>query len=277
MEDSSSFIHRPKIAKESRIEATHGSLPDDHPFVQAVKSVCSRLMTAAEIEDNSWDVQVAHAPKTAKVRVLLGTGKVVVDSGLSNVANTEEELAAILSHGISHEIAGHLSESLSQLYFFGWTSIPMHCAFVRAACTAFSISTVSAMILPTSFFLRIFADCICFDDFSCEEADDIGMLLLTEAGYDLEADDAESGKLKQPPAAGKMACLYHAHNQDTLRREPSIAKWQNRIRRIRTFWSSSDNDESVRIARKSNWDEYLRAKRQAKASTPILEDQSWGR
>ena len=44
---------------------------------------------------------------------VLPTGQVLVFSGLFNAITSDDELAAVLGHEISHVIAGHLMEKLS--------------------------------------------------------------------------------------------------------------------------------------------------------------------
>lgn len=45
-------------------------------------------------------------------------------------------------------------------------------------------------------------------------ANDIGILMMTEAGYDLEAVDTVSAKLKQSTEVDPTVCRYDAENQD---------------------------------------------------------------
>ncbi|KAL9011949.1 MAG: hypothetical protein Q9180_009140, partial [Flavoplaca navasiana] len=278
-----------EAAKEGQDEASRIILPDSHPFVQAVLSVVPRLSAAAETDPPNWDIEVVDAP-TSKIHVQPKAGKVVVDSGLSAITSTEDELAAVLSHAFSHEIAGHLSEYSSKYDLCGWTilSAPvllMPAVLSRLGLAWISSPPISLVVLSTSAMVASFGDLVGLSSFWCKEADQIAILMMMEAGYNPGAIGTVAAKLKRSEVAGTTICPYDAENREvsltaliyvwpmsnngtmqTLYENKGIARCQDAAEFVRNSWGASDDDGKAMMARKSRWDEYLKTRRQKKAS-----------
>lgn len=91
-------------------------LPPNAPAVRMVKRVMERLVPVAGLAagEEEWEINViANDHLSAANAFVLPGGKVFVHSGLLRIAQTDDQLAAVLSHEIAHNLAKHLSERLS--------------------------------------------------------------------------------------------------------------------------------------------------------------------
>jgi predicted Zn-dependent protease len=97
-------------------------LPYNHPATKTVRRVGSRIAAVASdgagggfhshMENLTWEFSVINSPEV-NAFVVPG-GKVVVYTGLLNLLNTEDELAAVISHEAGHVVARHVAERLTQ-------------------------------------------------------------------------------------------------------------------------------------------------------------------
>ncbi|KAI4276909.1 MAG: hypothetical protein LQ337_002156 [Flavoplaca oasis] len=259
-----------EAAKEGQDEASRVILPDSHPFVQAVLSVVPRLSAAAETDPVNWDIEVVDA-LTSKIHAQSKAGKIVVDSGLSAITSTEDELAAVLSHAFSHEIAGHLSEYSSKHDLCAFTILSAPVLLMPAVLSRLGLAwirspPISLVVLSTSAMVATFGDLVGLSSFWCKEADQIAILMMMEAGYNPGAIGTVAAKLKRSEVAGTTICPYDAENRETLYENNGIARCQDAAEFVRNSWGSSDDDVKAMMARKSRWDGYLKTRRQEKAS-----------
>lgn len=67
------------------------------------------------MEDLNWEVYVIDDPTQKNAFVIPG-GKVFVFSGMLPIAKTDDGLAAVLAHEISHTVAHHTAERMSQMF-----------------------------------------------------------------------------------------------------------------------------------------------------------------
>lgn len=91
-------------------------LPPNHPHSRMVNKVLERLIPAAGLEGQHWEVKVIDDPEQMNAFVLPG-GKVFVFSGILPICAGEDGLAAVLGHEIAHNVAHHTSEKLSQMAY----------------------------------------------------------------------------------------------------------------------------------------------------------------
>lgn len=91
-------------------------LPPHHPYSVLVSSVVARLLQAAGLQSNEWQVRVIDDPNVMNAFVMPG-GKVFVFSGILPICAGEDGLAHILGHEIAHNIAHHTAEKLSKSGF----------------------------------------------------------------------------------------------------------------------------------------------------------------
>ena len=182
------------------------SPPSNDPReVEPVKRVADRIIEAAkqskyaeEAKSFQWEVTVIKDDKTANAFALPG-GKIAVYTGIFPYAKNEAGLAAVLGHEVTHALARHGAERMSQGVL---AQVGMAAASIalgvggaspvtsEAAMAALGLGTQVGVLLP-------------FSRKHESEADYIGILLAADAGYDPEEavhlwERMESAGGKQP-------------------------------------------------------------------------------
>lgn len=158
----------------------------DPKEVDPVKRVADRIIAAAKrskyaetAQRFDWQVTVIKDDKTKNAFALPG-GKIAVYTGIFPIAKNEAGLAAIMGHEVTHALARHGAERLSQgimaqVGLIG-TAIALQTQGAgsetsRTVMAAFGLGTQVGVLLP-------------FSRKHESEADYIGLLLAAQAGYD---------------------------------------------------------------------------------------------
>jgi len=154
--------------------------------VEPVRRVAARIIEAAKrskyadmASQFQWEVTVIKDDKTMNAFALPG-GKIAVYTGIFPVAKTEAGLAAVLGHEVTHALARHGAERMSQGELTN--------AALQVLGTAVGATGVNAMLgKATMAALGAGAHVGVLLPFSRKhesEADYIGILLAADAGYD---------------------------------------------------------------------------------------------
>jgi len=154
--------------------------------VEPVKRVAARIIEAAKrskyaemAKQFQWEVTVIKDDKTMNAFALPG-GKIAVYTGIFPVAKTEAGLAAVLGHEVTHALARHGAERMSQgeltnaaLQVVGAAAgaSGMNPTLSQGAMAALGAGAQVGVLLP-------------FSRSHESEADYIGILLAADAGYD---------------------------------------------------------------------------------------------
>ena len=153
--------------------------------VEPVKRVAARIIEAAKnskyaerARQFEWEVTVIKDDKTMNAFALPG-GKIAVYTGIFPVAKNEAGLAAILGHEVTHALARHGAERMSQglLAQLGLEAASIalgsgtNPAVGQATMAALGLGMNVGVLLP-------------FSRAHESEADHIGLLLAAQAGYD---------------------------------------------------------------------------------------------
>jgi predicted Zn-dependent protease len=159
-----------------------------------VTRVGTRIAAATGKSDLPWEFKVIDEPQTANAFALPG-GKVAVYTGILPITQDEAGLAAVLGHEVSHVIARHsaerISEQLSALQIGGLIG------------TAFGIDPQVTQIGAT---LLVKALQLPWGRSQESEADHLGLIYMAKAGYDPRAArdlwirmaDAAKGQARPP-------------------------------------------------------------------------------
>ena len=158
-----------------------GKLATDPNLMGRVGRITGRLVTIAEedfpnSQDWQWSVAIIDDPETVNAWCMAG-GRMALYTGLiDQLELTDDELAQIMGHEISHALANHTAERMSRAMA---TTIGVVAVGVAADNSATAMAGTAllanlALELPNS---RV----------AETEADTIGMELATRAGYDPEA------------------------------------------------------------------------------------------
>ncbi len=166
-------------------------LPTDHPAVDRVRRVGSRLVAATRIrpllqEINlreegyrfEWEFNVINSDRVNAL--CLPAGNVAVFTGLLAFVRGDDELATVLGHEMAHALAHHASERLALN--------PEAAEALRAARGRLSdVDEPQRRSLLGSLDAGAALESLSYNRFQESEADHIGVFLMTFAGYDPEA------------------------------------------------------------------------------------------
>ncbi len=158
-----------------------GKLDNDPKLNARVKLITGRIIAQAikyrpETANWKWSIHIIDDPKTVNAWAMAG-GRMALYTGLvEQIKPTDDELAQVLGHEISHALAKHTAERMSvamatgtALAIFGMTQEKQGLALTGAAMAA-----ALAVQLPNS-------------RKSESEADRIGIELAAKAGYNPNA------------------------------------------------------------------------------------------
>lgn len=159
---------------------SEGKLVSDPALVKRVNTITGRLIAQAvqyrpESAQWEWSVRVIDEPDTVNAWCMAG-GRMAIYTGLINkIDPTDDELAQVMAHEISHALLNHTAERMSM-------AIAAQLGVVATAVTTQSqMKTVGAemlaqlgMMLPNS-------------RQSEAEADRVGIEIAAKAGYDPRA------------------------------------------------------------------------------------------
>jgi predicted Zn-dependent protease len=188
----------------------------DPKVVGMVTDVGQRIAAVANKPEYQWQFTVIDDPKQANAFALPG-GKVAVYTGIFPIARDTAGLAAIIGHEVSHAIARHGAERMSQgvLAQIAATGVAVSLGSqtpgVRnAVMQAFGLGVQVGAILP-------------FGRAQESEADHIGLILMAKAGYDPSAALALWQRFEEAGRAGPPEFLSTHPSYGT--RIQQITQW----------------------------------------------------
>lgn len=147
--------------------------PQQNRYVQCVAQAITSVIPTMPwniTPPASWEVVVFDSDEVNAFA--LPGGKIGVYTGLLKVATTQDQLAAVLGHEVSHVLAGHSAERLSD---------QMIAQGVVSMAQAYGAGGQVASIAANTFFL------LPFSRTHETEADLLGMDLMAHAGFDPRA------------------------------------------------------------------------------------------
>lgn len=156
-------------------------LVDDPKMMDRVATITGRLVTVAKQKypqsaNWEWSVAIIDDPETVNAWCMAG-GRMAVYTGLFNKLNlTNDEFAQIMGHEISHALANHTAERMSRAMAtsLGVVAVGIAADNHGAAMLGAAAAAKVALELPNSRTAEL-------------EADNIGMRLATQAGYEPDA------------------------------------------------------------------------------------------
>ncbi len=160
--------------------SSEGKLVSDPKILKRVDTITGRLIAQAIImrpatSQWEWSVQVIDEPKEVNAWCMAG-GRMALYTGLlQKIDPTDDELAQVMGHEISHALANHTAERMSNAMLSQGLALGVGIAADSAAVMAGAQgAAMLAVTLPNS-------------RTSETEADRIGIELAAKAGYDPRA------------------------------------------------------------------------------------------
>jgi predicted Zn-dependent protease len=168
-------LHDPKV-----------KISQDPREVDPVKRVAGRIIEAAKSSSYAerakqfdWEVSVIKNDKTMNAFALPG-GKIAVYTGIFPVAKNEAGLAAILGHEVTHALARHGAERMSE----GMAAQGALLIGAIALGSSGAGGDTQQIALLAGGALAQYGVILPFSRTHESEADHIGLLLAAQAGYD---------------------------------------------------------------------------------------------
>ncbi len=192
-----------------------GKLSDDRALIRRVNGITSKLVAQAIImrpasADWKWSVAVIDDPDTVNAWCMAG-GRMAIYTGLiQKLDPTDDELAQVMGHEISHALANHTAEKMSIAIASGVGVAAVGVASDNnAAATAGAAAAAAlAVTLPNSRAAET-------------EADRIGIEIAARAGYDPAAAVTLWRKMNALPG-GKPPQFLSTH-PNPMNREKALA------------------------------------------------------
>ncbi len=158
-----------------------GKLDNNKAMVDRVNRITNKLIQQAIImrpktKAWQWSVKVIDEPETVNAWCMAG-GKMAIYTGLINqLSATDDEIAQVMGHEISHALANHSAERMSVAMATGLALQVMQ-ATTEATETQLGLTAAAAQVALTLPNSRT----------SESEADEIGIELAAKAGFNPEA------------------------------------------------------------------------------------------
>ena len=145
-------------------------------FIDLVNRVGHRIATSSDRPDYQWEFKVLATPE--QNAFCLPGGKVAVYEGILPVCETEAGLAVVMSHEIGHALARHGGERMTENYAvqggqmaLSYLTKNQDAKRQQLVSQAYGLGTQYGVVLPFSRKQEL-------------EADHIGLILMSKAGYD---------------------------------------------------------------------------------------------
>ena len=176
---------------------------DNARYNQALNRCGNAIAAVAGENDFEWQFTVLESEE--QNAFCLPGGKVAVYTGLLELMNNEAELAFVVGHEIGHAIARHGGERMSWGYLQSLggqlVSEKWHNEVVDGI---YGTGTQLGVMLP-------------FSRSNESEADYIGLILMSRAGYDPHASVEFWTRFSQDAESGKLVNLMSTHPCDSER------------------------------------------------------------
>jgi len=162
--------------------AEEGKLNNDPRLLERIRRITGRLIVEAEQmypQSRNWDWQVAviDDPDTVNAWCMAG-GKMAIYTGLiKQIKPTDDELAQVMAHEISHALSNHVAEQMS-------VAMASQVGLAVLSATALKDSRYGTAALGGAALAAMVAITLPYSRAAEEEADRIGIEITAKAGYD---------------------------------------------------------------------------------------------
>lgn len=165
---------------KKKYELVHGT-----PEAARVTRVGRRLATATG-KNYDWEFSLLDAPDTLNAFCLPG-GKIAVFSGLMKLVERDDDLAVALSHEIAHAVLQHSDERMSESEVRKLIGMPTEIVVGIWGALAPATRKVVMDGLGLGY---IVGEALPYSQRDETEADEVGLIFMQKAGYDLDAAPA---------------------------------------------------------------------------------------
>ena len=197
-------------AKLKADAAAHGTLNQDHALLQRVTAIASRLAPQTRTfrpDAPGWRWEVNVITSNQINAFCMPGGKIMVYTGLARQLNlSDDELAVVIGHEMSHALREHSREQVSQA-IAAQSAIGIGAALLGLGQGAADIGNVGYQALIATQFSRT-------DE---NEADRMGLELMARAGYDPRAGVTLWQKMIAATGGAQPPAFLSSHPTDASR------------------------------------------------------------
>ncbi len=217
-------VSQSKIAYAAMLKplADEGKIDNDPALVRRVNTITSRLVAQAiryrpETEAWEWSVRVIDEPDTVNAWCMAG-GRMAIYTGLINKLNaTDDEIAQVMGHEISHALLAHTAERMSRAMAIqlglGAAAVAQSTSESalggNLALQGAALAAVVALELPNS-------------RGSEAEADVVGIEIAAKAGYDPRAAETLWAKMAQVGGSGESRFDFFSTHPAPVKRMETL-------------------------------------------------------
>lgn len=193
-----------------------GKLDNNPALVQRVNKITDRLIKQAILlrpntKNWEWSVKIIDDPEMINAWCMAG-GKMAIYTGLiSKLSATDDEIAQVMGHEISHALANHSAERMSVAMATGLAMQVLQTT-TEAGETEMGLAAAAAQVALTLPNSRL----------SESEADEIGIELAAKAGY--KPDAAVSLWQKMGKASGNSGFEFMSTHPSPENRQKNLQK-----------------------------------------------------
>ncbi len=216
--------------------AEKGKVNSDPKVLARVETITSRIVAQAvkyrpEAEDWNWSIRVIDDPETVNAWCMAG-GRMAIYTGLIEKLNaTDDEIAQVMGHEISHALLAHTAERMSR-------ALAMQLGIIGVAATQ-SSDTQGSMVVQGVSLAAVVALELPNSRTAESEADVVGIELAAKAGYDPRAAETLWKKMAQQSGSGESRF-------DFLSTHPAPVKRMETLRELAPKMMVYYNDPSPR-------------------------------
>ncbi len=216
--------------------AEKGKVNSDPKVLARVERITSRIVAQAakyrpEAEDWNWSIRVIDDPETVNAWCMAG-GRMAIYTGLIEKLNaTDDEIAQVMGHEISHALLAHTAERMSR-------ALAMQLGIIGVAATQ-SSDTQGSMVVQGVSLAAVVALELPNSRTAESEADVVGIELAAKAGYDPRAAETLWKKMAEQSGSGESRF-------DFLSTHPAPVKRMETLRELAPKMMVYYNDPSPR-------------------------------
>ncbi len=216
--------------------AEKGKVNSDPKVLARVETITSRIVAQAvkyrpEAENWNWSIRVIDDPETVNAWCMAG-GRMAIYTGLIEKLNaTDDEIAQVMGHEISHALLAHTAERMSR-------ALAMQLGIIGVAATQ-SSDTQGSMVVQGVSLAAVVALELPNSRTAESEADVVGIELAAKAGYDPRAAETLWKKMAEQSGSGESRF-------DFLSTHPAPVKRMETLRELAPKMMVYYNDPSPR-------------------------------
>ncbi len=216
--------------------AEKGKVNSDPKVLARVETITSRIVAQAvkyrpESENWNWSIRVIDDPETVNAWCMAG-GRMAIYTGLIEKLNaTDDEIAQVMGHEISHALLAHTAERMSR-------ALAMQLGIIGVAATQ-SSDTQGSMVVQGVSLAAVVALELPNSRTAESEADVVGIELAAKAGYNPRAAETLWKKMAEQSGSGESRF-------DFLSTHPAPVKRMETLRELAPKMMVYYNDPSPR-------------------------------